>query len=77
MLTSMLDRIWTDIRRARRRRRAIADLSALDDRMLKDIGISRCEIVSVVGCTRQGPEHAVSRSGRPSPAGYAAAGSSR
>jgi uncharacterized protein YjiS (DUF1127 family) len=29
-------------------RRAIAELEALDDRMLKDIGIRRCEIESIV-----------------------------
>ena len=36
------------VMRAHRNRKAIGDLRQLDDRMLRDIGIERSEIVSVV-----------------------------
>ena len=41
-------RLWSSGRRARQRRRAITELETLDDRTLKDIGIHRCQIESVV-----------------------------
>jgi uncharacterized protein YjiS (DUF1127 family) len=41
-------RLWSTVCRARQRRRAIAELEALDDRILKDIGIHRSQIESVV-----------------------------
>jgi uncharacterized protein YjiS (DUF1127 family) len=40
--------LWRQFRRWRRHRHAIAALQALDARMLKDIGITRSEITSVV-----------------------------
>ena len=39
--------------RRRRRRRAIAELGVLNDRMLKDIGIDRSEIASAVSESMQ------------------------
>jgi uncharacterized protein YjiS (DUF1127 family) len=41
-------RLWLRGCRARQRRRAITELKALDDRTLKDIGIHRSQIESVV-----------------------------
>jgi uncharacterized protein YjiS (DUF1127 family) len=41
-------RLWRNIRMALRRRAAIAELSALDDRMLADIGLSRGQIHAAV-----------------------------
>jgi uncharacterized protein YjiS (DUF1127 family) len=41
-------RLWSTVCRARQRRRAIVELEALDDRTLKDIGIHRSHIESVV-----------------------------
>ena len=40
--------LWQAFRRWRRDARAVAALEALDQRMLKDIGIERSEIESVV-----------------------------
>jgi uncharacterized protein YjiS (DUF1127 family) len=40
-------RLWSTMIRLRRTRRARAALAALDDRMLKDIGVSRSEIAWV------------------------------
>jgi uncharacterized protein YjiS (DUF1127 family) len=47
-VSAMPARLWTRTVRAHRNRRAIAELQALDDRMLKDIGVSRSQIWSVV-----------------------------
>lgn len=52
MLTALLYDLWTAIRRRHERRRAIAELSALDDRLLKDIGISRSQIRTAAEGTR-------------------------
>jgi uncharacterized protein YjiS (DUF1127 family) len=41
--------LWSRMLRKLRTRHAIAELAALDDRMLKDIGISRHEIKHVLG----------------------------
>lgn len=52
--------LWGQVRRALRRRAAIAELSALDDRMLADIGLSRGQIcVAVDSAAGYGPELAV------------------
>lgn len=47
-IRSRVVRLWSAFCRARQMRRAIAELKALDDRMLKDIGICRCEIEGIV-----------------------------
>jgi uncharacterized protein YjiS (DUF1127 family) len=43
-----LRRMWAAYRKGRERRIAIGELLALDDHMLKDMGISRSEIIAVV-----------------------------
>jgi len=48
-VTSFIARYRSRIRRGRDRRLAITELRALDDRMLRDIGISRCDIEHRVG----------------------------
>ena len=45
---SLLAKLWSRVLRAREIRRMTAELQALDDRTLKDIGTSRCEIELVV-----------------------------
>jgi uncharacterized protein YjiS (DUF1127 family) len=47
-IRSRVVRLWSTFCRTRQMRRAIAELEVLDDRMLKDIGIRRCEIESIV-----------------------------
>ena len=50
-------RLWTYLRSALRRRAAVAELSALDDRMLADIGLSRSGIQAAVNsATGFGPD---------------------
>lgn len=39
---------WFSFREARERRRAVREMQLLDNRTLKDIGINRSEIMSVV-----------------------------
>jgi uncharacterized protein YjiS (DUF1127 family) len=56
--------LWREFWRWRRERDAIAALHALDARMLKDIGISRSEITSVV----RGRGRDLSRRAAPAPA---------
>jgi uncharacterized protein YjiS (DUF1127 family) len=48
MIGGGIARLWGHIRRALRRRAAVAELSALDDRMLADIGLSRSQIHAAV-----------------------------
>jgi uncharacterized protein YjiS (DUF1127 family) len=45
---SLLAKLWSRVFREREIRRMTAQLQALDDRMLQDIGTSRCEIELVV-----------------------------
>lgn len=41
---------WTSYLRRRQNRRDLATLSAMDDLMLRDIGVSRCEIRGAIEC---------------------------
>jgi uncharacterized protein YjiS (DUF1127 family) len=47
-IASTIARFWSRGRRERHTRLMSAELQALDDRMLKDIGIHRCQIGSAV-----------------------------
>lgn len=49
---AVLSRCATRIADGYRKRRAINDLLALDDRILRDIGVSRCEIPHLVNGRR-------------------------
>jgi uncharacterized protein YjiS (DUF1127 family) len=48
MIGGGIANLWGHVRRALRRRKAVAELSALDDRMLADIGLSRSQIRAAV-----------------------------
>ena len=48
MSLSILIGLAARVRRWSERRRAIRDLSALNDRLLRDIGIDRCDIEAAV-----------------------------
>ncbi len=61
MLTAMLYDLWTAIRAAQARRRTLAELSALDDRLLRDIGLSRGDIWPAAGGAPPTREPAPSR----------------
>ena len=41
---------WSTLCRARERRGAIEELQGLDDRSLRDVGLSRCDIEHIVRC---------------------------
>ena len=56
-ILSVAARVWSRLLRTRQAKRARAALHGLDDRMLKDIGVSRCEIAWVA-------EHGKPRAGR-------------
>ena len=60
MLTAVLYDLWTALRRAQLRKRAIAELSALDDRLLRDIGLRRAEVKGTVDGTLRTQETAQS-----------------
>ncbi len=47
-IISRLVMLWARMRRAQNIRRTITTLESLDDRTLKDIGMHRCQIQSVV-----------------------------
>jgi uncharacterized protein YjiS (DUF1127 family) len=47
-LTRVVATCWSSVRRSRDRRQAIEELRSLDDRSLRDIGISRSDIESIV-----------------------------
>ena len=47
--------LWSALGHARDRARAIESLNRLDDRALKDIGVHRTEITSIVHHRRQDP----------------------
>ncbi len=47
-IASTTARFWSHRRRERHVRLASAELQSLDDRMLKDIGLRRCQIESAV-----------------------------
>ena len=49
-----LQRLGTELKRAATRRQTIAQLAALDDRMLRDIGIERATIVEMVDARLEG-----------------------
>jgi uncharacterized protein YjiS (DUF1127 family) len=51
--TVFVVKAWHALLRRRRRRQAAVRLRSLDDRMLKDIGIARSEIDSIVRGTRR------------------------
>jgi uncharacterized protein YjiS (DUF1127 family) len=65
MLTGTLYELWTAIRRAQLRKRAVAEVSALDDRLLRDIGLSRAEIRGAVDGTPRAQEAARDRAACP------------
>ena len=44
---------WFSFREARERRRTVREMQLLDNRTLKDIGINRSEILSVVHATQK------------------------
>jgi len=48
MIGGGIANFWTYLRASLKRRAAVAELSALDDRMLADIGLSRSEIRAAV-----------------------------
>lgn len=64
-MLNLLDKVVTNWNEWRRRQRAFAELSALDDRSLADIGISRSEIPYVLLQGEKAPEP----SPAPTPAG--------
>jgi uncharacterized protein YjiS (DUF1127 family) len=47
-IRSRVVRLWSAFCKRRQMRRVVAELEVLDDRVLRDIGIDRCEIESIV-----------------------------
>ena len=56
MLTATLFELWDSFRSARLRRRAMIQLSTLDDRLLNDIGLHRSGIHAAVESALQARE---------------------
>ena len=63
-------RAFEGLRRWHKRRKAIAELSALDDRMLKDIGVSRGAIRELVDAQLRFEAEAVAPQPRPAAANF-------
>lgn len=67
MLVALLHGLTDHLRRALARRHALAALRALDDRMLRDIGLDRSDIPAAVetGMSKTGPTPAERPAERP------------
>ena len=69
MLTALLYDLWAALRQAQVDRRTVAELSALDDRLLRDIGLCRGEIGRAAGRIPQTRMPKQAEAGSPEPVG--------